>query len=30
MVASPYNNKANGKVEAADKSAKKLLRKTAK
>ena len=30
MVASPYNNKANGKVEAAVKSAKKLLRKTAK
>ena len=30
MVTSPYNSKANGKVEAAVKSAKKLLRKTAK
>ena len=29
-VTSPYNSKANGKVEAAVKSAKKLLRKTAK
>ena len=28
-VTSPYNSKANGKVEAAVKSAKKLLRKTA-
>ena len=30
MVASPYSSKANGKVEAVVKSAKKLLRKTAK
>lgn len=30
MVTSPYNSKANGKVEAAVKSTKKLLRKTAK
>ena len=30
MVTSPYNSKANGQVEAAVKSAKKLLRKTAK
>ena len=30
MVTSPYNIKANGKVEAAVKSAKKMLRKTAK
>ena len=29
MVTSPYNSKANGKVEAAVKSAKKLLHKTA-
>ena len=29
-VTSPYNSKANGKVEAAVKSAKKLLRRTAK
>ncbi|KAL9987078.1 hypothetical protein ACROYT_G001320 [Oculina patagonica] len=29
-VTSPYNSKANGKVEAAVKSAKRLLRKTAK
>lgn len=30
MVTSPYNSKVNGKVEAAVKSAKTLLRKTAK
>lgn len=30
MVTSPYNSKANGKVEVAVKSAKKLFRKTAK
>ena len=30
MATSPYNSKANGKVEAVVKSAKKLLRKTAK
>ncbi|XP_068749296.1 uncharacterized protein [Montipora capricornis] len=30
MVTSPYNSKANGQVEAAVKSAKKLLRKTAR
>ena len=30
MVTSPYNSTANGKVEAAVKSARKLLRKTAK
>lgn len=30
MVTSPYNSKANGQVEASVKSAKKLLRKTAK
>ena len=30
MVTSPYNSKANGEIEAAVKSAKKLLRKTAK
>ena len=30
MLTSPYNSKANGKVEAAVKSAKKLLPKTAK
>lgn len=30
MVTSPYNSKANGKVEAAVKSAKTLLRKTTK
>ena len=30
MVTSPYNSKANGKVEAAVKYAKTLLRKTAK
>ena len=30
MVTSPYSSKANGKVEAAVRSAKKLLRKTAK
>ena len=29
MVTSPYNSKANGQVEAAVKSAKKLLRNTA-
>ena len=29
-VTSPYNSKANGKVDAAVKSAKKLLRRTAK
>ena len=30
IVTSPYNSKANGQVEAAVKSAKKLLRKTAR
>ncbi|XP_068742197.1 uncharacterized protein [Montipora capricornis] len=30
MVTSPYNSKANGQVEAAVKSARKLLRKTAR
>ena len=29
MVTSPYNSKANGKIEASVKSAKKLLRKAA-